>query len=105
MPVKLGNYQLVPFENRKSVEPGSLVVDIREHVFVTTGQTLEVATDITTVVAAFATPKGTSVGANDVLSVDPTISSGAVTVSRPASGTSALPIYVVIIGFIRSTSA
>ena len=72
-------------------------VEIVSSVFVTTGTTVEVATTLTTIDYAIALVTSTPT-ANDVLSCDKAITTGAVTVTRPASGSSAATFDLMLIG-------
>lgn len=99
MPVA-GVFKLIP-GLQEGLEPGMLVEEIGEASFATTGTSVEVRTQLSVIKAAFFTLKVTigSLDAEDTqLSTDGAVSSGAVTVERPASGLSGLTIYYRFVG-------
>jgi len=80
--------------------PGDLLVEVGEQAFTTTLTTVEVTTSLTEVLYAFLTVSGSvSPDAQDVeIQTDKTVTSGAVTVVRPASGASGLEFSWMFIG-------
>jgi len=80
-------------------ESGDRLIEIGEASFTGTGATVEVSTDLSAVDAVFLLPKSTTYNANDLLSSDGVVTSGAVTVARNATGgTSGLTFYYMFIG-------
>ena len=108
MAKKLGTFALVPTEIRKSVEPGELLVEFGEYSFTTTGTTVEVPTDLTEVLFAFALPNayaGSAVAGGEVYFCDKAITSGKVTVSRKVAVDSGNSFSYMFVGRKVSTSA
>lgn len=91
-------------KDASGASPAQRYLEVVATAFSTTDTTVEVPTSLTEIEAVFATPKTVTYSANDQLSSDGVISSGAVTVARNASGTSALAIMVLFIGKLRAES-
>ena len=79
--------------------PGDMLMEIGTKAFVTTGATVEVSTNLTECTQAFLTPSNaTTYDVDDQLSTDKAITTGAITVGRGSSGTSALEFDYMFIG-------
>lgn len=96
-----GTYKLIP-TGQQGIDTGQVVEIIGEASFSGTGQTVEVVVGPLTVIkGAWFTVKTVTINANDApLGTDGVITSGAITVSRAASGTSGLTFYFRIVGQI-----
>ena len=77
--------------------PGTLTVECGEAAFTTTGLTVAVDTNLTSVYSIVLTPKSvnqsTPAAGEDILFCDGTISSGQLTIERAVSGTSGLGFW------------
>jgi len=83
---------------QRSFEAGDLMVELVEVSFSGTATTVEVTTNLSEVLFMSAMPKTVTYNANDQLSSDLVVTSGAVTLSRSSAGTSGLTCVVLLIG-------
>lgn len=95
---KIGEGHILEAVHNRSFKGGDRLVEFGTASFTTTGTTVEVTTNITTVETIICMPSTVTYNANDQLSSDGVITSGAVTVARNSSGTSGLTFYYIIIG-------
>lgn len=77
---------------------GDMLVQFGTDAFVTTATSKEVTTDLSVVDCALLTIDDVTPVANDLLGTDRTVTSGAVTVARPAGTTSGLSFNYLFIG-------
>ncbi len=93
-------FKLIP-NSQEGIDPGEILVEVGEFSFVTTGTSVEVRTQLATIKGATFTQKVT-IGSQDpqdtMISTDGAITSGAITVERPASGASGLTCYYELKG-------
>jgi len=73
--------------------------------FTTTGTTVECDVPFDVIDCILCMPKTVTYGANDQLSSDGTVTSGAVTIARNAGGTSGLTVYYLAIGQIAHATS
>lgn len=93
------NFFKLAMAEQDVIRPGDLLVEVGSYAFVTTGATVEVPTQLTTVMYALLTPDSTvTYNVNDQLSTDKVVTTSAVTVARNAAGTSALAFSYMFIG-------
>ena len=96
-----GLFKLIP-ALQEGIEPGQLLQEVGIVAFVTTGTSVEIRTQLSKILGATFSLRGTigSMDPQDVqFQTDGVVSSGAVTVERPASGLSALNIYYTFTGY------
>lgn len=96
-----GTYKLIE-SNQQGIDPGQIEEIVGEASFSGTNTTVAVRIGpLTSVVAAFFTPKIAVVDAQDAPMVtDGSVSSGTITVVRQSAGTSGLTFYYRIVGRI-----
>ena len=88
--MSVGLFKEIP-ASQEGIDTGQLLTEYGEAVYVTTATTVEVRTQLTgTLTYASFTPKTVTHDPQDLLISDGVVTSGAVTVVRAASGTSAL---------------
>jgi hypothetical protein len=94
-----GTYKLIP-RGQQGTDPGEIVEIIGQAAFSGTDTTVEVNVGpLSEIVGAQFTVGTVTINANDApLGTDGTITSGAITVARAASGTSGLTFYYRIQG-------
>lgn len=96
---KVGNGFIFKNLVTSAFESGDRMVEFGEASFTGTNATVEVPTDLSAVDLVLLVPKTTTYNANDQLSSDGVVSSGAVTVARNSTGgTSGLTFYYMFIG-------
>lgn len=96
-----GLFKMIP-ALQEGIEPGMLIEEVGTASFTTTGTSVEIRTQLSQILGAHFTLQGTigSLDAQDTqLQTDGVITSGAVTVERPASGLSGLTIYYRFTGY------
>lgn len=95
----------------RNVVPGlfplgdNLWMQIGTATFTTTGTQVTMRTNLETISCGIAVPIGAVVTSNDVCGVTGSVSSSTVTITRPASGTSALSVSVMLIGTLYTAGA
>jgi hypothetical protein len=100
---RIGEGFIIEALHNRSFKGGDRKVEFGTASFSGTGTTVEVSTNLTTVEVAMALPKTVTYNANDQLSSDGVVTSGAVTFARNASGTSGLEFYYILIGTTEAT--
>lgn len=85
--------------HNRSFKGGDRLVEYGTVTFTTTGTTVEITTNLSVVELVLALPKTVTYNANDQLSSDGTVTTGAVTLARNSSGTSGLSAYYLMAGY------
>jgi hypothetical protein len=95
---KVGEGHIIQHIHNRAFQDGDRLVEFGDDAFVTTATTKEVTTLLSAVEVALLTIKDVTPVANDLLGTDGVVTTGAVTVARPAGTTSALGFYYMFIG-------
>ena len=95
---KVGEGHILEAIHNRAFQSGDRLVEFGTATFSGTDTTVEVSTELSEVDFAIAMPKTVTYNANDKLSSDGVVTSGAVTFARNSSGTSGLSFYYMLIG-------
>jgi len=95
---KVGEGFIIQHISNKAFQSGDRLVEFGTASFTTSGTSVEVTTLLSAVDCALLTIDDVTPVANDLLGTDRTVTTGAVTVARPAGTTSGLSFCYMFIG-------
>lgn len=94
----IGEGHVIQAIHNRAFQEGDRLVEFGSDAFATSGTTKEVTTNCSAIDCALLTIKDVTPVANDLLGTDGVVTTGAVTVARPAGTTSGLEFYYAFFG-------